>query len=424
MNLAAAQKLLLAPDAKLPQRDFLLDANRMAKRFSTRLCKHGAVALDACETVRVKYRCGANLRVLYKVRCGEHELKVAARTFPDDRGADVCAESLKNAVGYSSAKPVFYDAELQTVFWTFPNDRKISNLRVLSHTPKSLSNINGRIWAASRVVAYAPEKCATAECLDETGAIIAYAKVFAGDEGREIHNLYQEFQNKNARLPRALIYSETHRTMILEAVKGKRVADLPTENAGEIYRKFGAAIARFHDISPPETLPHFKRLDAERFPQILQIIKTARPDVASQAEKLCKKLIAFAFDEEPKVCLHGDVHAKNAIWHDGDLMLIDLDQVSNGNAACNIGSFLAGLHYKECTGQMTKRTRPEIAGNFLAGYAEIRALPTEKSLIWHTAAALFAERALRAVSRVRVGGLSNFGAILTRSENILRGGDL
>ena len=331
---------------------------------------------------------------------------------------------MKNAVGYSTANPVFYDEELQTVFWTFPNDRKISTLRVLSHTPKSLENIGGQIWSASRVVAHAPEKCATAECLDETGNVIAYAKVFAGDEGREIFNLYQKFQNKNVRLPRALAYSETHRTLILEAVKGERIADLPTENAGDIYRKFGAAIANFHEIEPSENLPRFKRLDTERLPQLLQTIKNARPDAASQAETLCENLIAFTFENEPEVCLHGDVHAKNAIWADGDLTLIDLDQVSIGNAACDVGSFLAGLHYKECVGQMTAKTRSEIAENFLAGYAEVRALPLKDSLIWHTAAALFAERAWRSISRVRFEGLENFGAILSRSENILRGGDL
>ncbi len=52
MNFAATKRLLLAPDANLPQRDVLLDANKMARLLSTRLCKNGPVSLSKCEIGR------------------------------------------------------------------------------------------------------------------------------------------------------------------------------------------------------------------------------------------------------------------------------------------------------------------------------------------------------------------------------------
>ncbi len=143
-----------------------------------------------------------------------------------------------------------------------------------------------------------------------------------------------------------------------------------------------------------------------------------------QAGKLCERLAAFSHRKESAVSLQGDVHAKNAIWHEGDLTLIDLDQVSIGEPGFDIGSFLAGLHYRECVGRLTVRLRKEISERFLAGYEDVRPLPPERSLRRHTAAALLAERGLRAISRVRVEGLENLSGILARSENILRGGDL
>ncbi len=171
----------------------------------------------------IKYRFGANLRVLYELRSGDLELKVVARTFPDGGGAEVCERSRLNATPNSSTQPVFFHEELQTVFWIFPNDRKISNLSVLSHIPRDLANFSGRIWARSRIVAYAPEKCATAQCLDESGAILGYAKVFAGNEGRRIVEIYKQLNEMNLRVPRALSYSETHQTLILEAaLRGAR----------------------------------------------------------------------------------------------------------------------------------------------------------------------------------------------------------
>ena len=53
------------------------------------------------------------------------------------------------------------------------------------------------------------------------------------------------------------------------------------------------------------------------------------------------------------------------------------------------------------TGRPTSRLR------FLSGYAERRPLPTASSLAWHTAAALLAERALRAVNRVNRTALAH-----------------
>ncbi len=215
------------------------------------------------------------------------------------------------------------------------------------------------------------------------------------------------------RLPRALGYSETHRTLILEAIGGLRVADLQTESQSGIYTKFGAAIASLHKIAPPPNLPRFKRLNPERLPRVLQTIKKARPEFAHQAERLAEKLLEkIEFTDEFEVCLHGDVHAKNAIWQCGKLTLIDLDQVSAGQAACDVGSFLAGLHYKKCTGEITAKKCEEIAECFLSGYAQIRTLPPEKFLRWHTAMALFAERAARSVTRVREEGLNHLGEIL------------
>lgn len=416
---AARKENLLARDALLLQRDYLLDAAEMKRRFAFPARKFGA-AIQACEIVRVKYRFGANLRVLYKLRCGENLLHIAVRTFSAARGREVYENYLRNAAHYSTDFPVWFDEELQTVFWAFPNDRKISNLRVLTDIPANLQTFSGKNWKQSRLVAYAPEKCATAQCLDETGEVTAYAKVFAGGEGRGIYEIYNYFKEKKLRLPRTLAYSETHRTLLLEAIDGTRLADLRAQNQSEVYKKFGAAIALLHEIAPPANLPLFKRVNLENLPRVFETIKKARPELARQAGRLAEKLLKnFKFADEPKVCLHGDVHPKNAIWQDGQLTLIDLDQVSIGQAACDVGSFLAGLHYKKCTGEIAAKKRVEIAESFLSGYAQIRALPPEKSLRWHTATALFSERAARSISRLRVEGLKHLGEILAASEKIL-----
>ncbi len=424
MTPIAQKKNRLADDPFLPQRDLLLNVPEMTRRLAFLRQKWNISIADDCEITRSKYRFGDNLRVLYKLPCDANNIYIAARTYSETSAKEIYENCLQNAASYSPDFPVWFDEELNTVFWTFPNDRKIENLRVLTNIPKSMMCFSGKKWTASRLVAYAPEKCATAQCLDETGKITAYAKVFAGSEGRKIYEIYNYFRERNMRLPRPLVYSETHHTLILEAVGGMRLADLQIENQGEIYEKFGAAIASLHQIAPPANLPRFTRLNPERVPRVLETIKKTCPELAFQAERLAKKLTGnIEPTDQPDVCLHGDVHAKNAIWNDGKLTLIDLDQVSIGQAVSDVGSFLAGLHYKRCTGEIEKNNCKEIAGSFLTGYTQIRELPSEKSLSRQTATALFSERAARSVSRMRVEGLNHLSEILAASEKILDQGN-
>jgi Ser/Thr protein kinase RdoA (MazF antagonist) len=122
------------------------------------------------------------------------------------------------------------------------------------------------------------------------------------------------------------------------------------------------------------------------------------------------------------VCLHGDVHPKNAVLSGDSLTLIDLDQCGAGPAAADLGSLLAALSYKRLTGLLSPARERELAESFLAGYADARALPSVASLRWHTAAALLAERALRAVNLIRTEGLRHLPEILAEAEKLMRGG--
>ena len=63
----------------------------------------------------------------------------------------------------------------------------------------------------------------------------------------------------------------------------------------------------------------------------------------------------------------------------------------------------------------------KLARAFLVSYATTRRLPTGNSLRWHAAAALLAERALRAVNRVRPEGLRRLREILIEAEGLLEG---
>jgi Ser/Thr protein kinase RdoA (MazF antagonist) len=447
---AARSHARLARDPRLPQRDVLLDARAVAARLSAALGVKGRLAISECERVRTKYRVGDSLRVLHRVRVGACDYTVAARTFAAGESRRAYERASASAVDCGPLRAVLHDAELETVFWTFPNDRRLAALRVLKDVPPQLARLLTPEWSRSRVVAYAPEKCATAECLDARSRVVAYAKVYAGDDGRQVYGVYRALARHLATggasitIPRALAYDETHRTLLLAPAAGARIADLADDELPRGYSRLGAALAALHNVPAPEALQPFTRLDAKRLRRAARAIGTARPDVRREVDDLADDLERRCepHDAEPRVCLHGDVHPKNGIAQGERLTLIDLDQCGTGHAAADIGSLLASLTYNHliadaahspslCSANSSSHSSAHslvqsservLADAFLSGYESVRELPAPESLRWHTAAALLAERALRAVNRVRPEGLARLRELLREAREVLRKG--
>jgi Ser/Thr protein kinase RdoA (MazF antagonist) len=426
--MTATPRINLASDPALPQRDLLLDVGEVARRFSAQLGAGGAIKIDRCERLRIKYSPGASLRVLHRIRVGAASYTVAGRAFTAGRSQSVFERAIKKTVSCGPLLPVARDSELDTVYWTFPNDRKITNLSVLASPPDELANLFANRWTHSRLVAYAPEKCVTAKCLSYRNELLAYAKVYSGDEPCS-YGIYTALlknipaADSNLCIARALAYSKEHHTLLLEPLAGRRLADLNNLERLNGFLRFGSALAALHSIPVPDDLLPFTRLDSDRLQEAAQIIGRARPDVAKLAGNLAQELCEQRNDlDDPLVCLHGDVHPKNGILQNGRVALIDLDQAAAGRAAADLGSLLAALRYSRCVGMMTRADERELASAFLRGYGEARELPAQDSLRWHTAAALLAERSIRAVNRIRREGLKHMNDLLLDSWRMLTEG--
>lgn len=376
---------LLAVDPALPQRDLLLDETVMTEYLS-RMVEH---RIEDCERLRTKYRVGTSLRVLYELRSSGRSYRIAARAFPRTH---------------------------QVSFWIFPHDRKIKNLAVLGNIPDELRNIEGRTWTGSRIVAHAPEKSVTAQCLDENEQVIAYAKIYAGDEGRQIFETYKA-AIRDVQVPRAIAYSGRHQLLLLESVAGVPLSTVAESE--DAFFRLGSALRSLHRINPPSSLPRATRLTPETLALASASLIQARPDVADLVQQLSAKLNAQYTHGKP-VFLHGDVHPKNIFLNEENLFLLDLDQVAIGTAAADLGSVIAGLYCDACTGSRTWSEARSSKHALLTGYG---APHDSHELRWHIAAALLQERALRSVTRIRTVTLQKLPEILHTAQAVLNGGD-
>jgi Phosphotransferase enzyme family len=391
--------MMLAPDPAVPQRDALLDERAVARRLG----------VERCVPVYAKYRVGESLRVGYRTEAGD---RLAVRTFDAGASATAYRRAVATAVPARALEPVVHAPELDAVFWTFPNDRRLTTLPLLAGRSRALDQLLGRACAGTRLVAYAPERSATVQCLDESGRVLAYVKAQAGEAARGERRAAEAVAARigpadpRLRVPRVLGASDDRGALALEAVDGRRLDNLSGRALASALTRLGAALATLHSIGPVSAA-RFERLDVARLARAVGVIASARPDAGVAAAELLSKLLARTDDADgPAVCLHGDPNLRNALIADGRVVLLDFEHLAAGPAAADLGHVLAGL--------LASR-RPVRAEAVLEGYAAVAPLPSRASLRWFTAASVLARRALTAVNRVRMHDLRQLHTLIKRA---------
>ena len=141
----AAAAMMLAPDPAVPHRDELLDGDRVAELLSGRLLDGEPV--ESCRRKFAKYRVGDGLRVVYRIVAGGRDHHVAARGFAPGASAVAYHRALSAAVPAPPLRPVVHVPELDAVFWTFPNDRRLTTLPLLAGRSGTLDRLVGRARA-------------------------------------------------------------------------------------------------------------------------------------------------------------------------------------------------------------------------------------------------------------------------------------
>jgi Ser/Thr protein kinase RdoA (MazF antagonist) len=316
-----------------------------------------------------------------------------------------------------------YDTDLDTVFWTFPNDRKLINLSAATEAQEDLARLIGRGWARSQLVDYNPESSAVVRCLDDSDRVVAYAKVHAGDEGERTHRVHSALSRltrvSGPRIAQPLAYSTQYRTLLVEPIAGTSIRCLAGVGLATGLHAYGAALATLHSL-PPDGVGTNGRDALERLHRTADGVRMVLPDVAEQVSGLLGELaVRWGEAHEPPVPIHGDTNENNAILEGDHVALIDFDRAGVGAAGSDVGNFLSLLRYFRALGLIDPAVERARAAAFTRGYASARALPGRDSLRMHEAAAL-AERAFHAVTRLRGSVLPHVPALLAEARGLLR----
>ena len=435
-----------AADPALPWRDALLDPATMPAHLSGRLGAAGPVDVRSATLVRAKYRIGESLRVVYRLVLSSGAVcTVTARAFTDGASEGAARKAISSRSNHPVELPdgtvlhaVVHDADLDAVWWIFPNDRRMPGVGALLAPDAELVELaaSGGNWCSSEVVEYAPERSVTVRAAGADGSSVAYVKAYAPGT-LDVGVLAMRYDAVAAALdqadlavaaPAPIGWSRERGLLVLEAMPGARWADVDVSSpaAHAALGRLGAAIATMHAISTTaplpviKELPPFGRLRVGRVVHSAELVALARPDVADRAERLRDALASGPPEREERVVLHGDCHPKNALLDGDRVVLVDLDQAGLGSPAADLGSLLARLH-QDALVAPDGAGMHDVAGLgalVLDGYASVRPVPSAASLRWHTVAAMVAERAVRAVNRVNGPALAGLDELLAVAERI------
>jgi aminoglycoside phosphotransferase len=426
----------LASDPALPARDELLDPMLVADLLSASLgsTSSGAGRLDVsgAELIRVKYRIGESLRVLYSVNVAGSSQLVTGRMFAGGQSAAVHLKAARTPLPSGGLRATALDVDRDTVWWSFPNDRRLVGLDAVLSPARLPSGLRDGVgdWSTSAVVQYAPERSVTLKALDPAGQILAFVKCYAPNT-QDVAGLAARYDFFAARLrtadhslrsPRALAHSVDRGLLLLEPMPGQSWPDCDRSSAVDALRSLGHAIAVVHATPLGgwiATGVRLGRLDLAHVVRAGELISEALPDVAAAAGKLTHRLAADPPEPQVPVLLHGDCHPGNVLVASHLVSLIDIDQAETGPAAADIGSLLARLAYGAVLGETDLPTAALMANAFLEGYAQVRALPDDRTLDWYAAAALLTERSLRAVNRIRPEALEKLPELIGAAHDLL-----
>lgn len=414
----------LAPDPDLPRRDGLLDETYVSARLEQLLTVQASWGVRGCRRVRARYRRGDSLRATYRVSTDSGTKLVSARMFTGTKAPSKFAQA-REAASAQGAGPgsVLLDDELATVFWVFPQDRKLRGLADLVEPPASLRNVFGEPWVHSELAAYTPEKAATARCADGSGCTVGFAKVQTGDAGSHSVAILRAAgrslpANGALRLPEAVDHLPARQMALFTAVPGSPLNQLDHRRLPDAMSELGSALSVLHRQST-RGFPSFARYESARITAAGELLRAVRPDVAGQT----RALVALLLDTRPEpsraVLLHGDLHPKNVLVHEHGVSLVDLDQAGAGDAAADLGGVLARLRCPRPGDDLDAGTAGAAVDALLASYDR----PPERGvLVWYTAAALLVERAMRAVNRVDVATLADLERVLATAMYWAEGG--
>lgn len=192
-------------------------------------------------------------------------------------------------------------------------------------------------------------------------------------------------------LPRVLHADEALGALVMEDVQGRTLHDLAgTVGLSQACAVAGCALREFHARPAGDAPPRTAADELALLSPWVDLAAGLFPDLAGGAHRLLGELSASArrlADAAAPVLLHRDFYDKQVMVAPGRLTLLDLDTATPGDAALDLGNFLAHVRLRQLQSPQHARLLAAAGNAFQEAYGPDRGLLARVSW-WRAAATL------------------------------------
>ncbi|MGE5698788.1 MAG: phosphotransferase family protein [Deltaproteobacteria bacterium] len=395
--LSPADADLVRRDAALPGLALLLDPVAFADAVRPSFPEAG---LGELSITYVRYKPGSNCLAAYRIDAGGKPVRLYAKAYGPDAVTKLRKRSESEPADGTTGPGRIFFAEWSAIVHRFPDDVELGVLRELG-APESwrdrlrrMMPANAELWdGVLRTLAYKPERRYVAE-LSAGGGAKAVLKVYDEEGYRAARLGLKAFAAQGPlRLARRIGKSNRRRIMVFEWLPGRLLIEAisgPRPEPGAAAAA-GRALAVLHSQRPEGRLPTITRKEeGERLLELAAGIGFLVPRAAAAAESLARR-IARSIAEMPAEGqpLHGDFYADQVLVDGDAAAIIDLDRAARGDAASDLGLFLAHLTRDVLRGRISPEAAQAASDRFLEGYGDTAPLPAPFKLDLYAAAGLF-----------------------------------
>ena len=416
-------------DRSIPGLATLLDDSALVAVLQTNL---PSLNIQGIRPYYVNYKPGTKCLVAFHIKTADNNLIAYVVAYgPNAQIKLQKARELNNSM--KNSEPVVLELEAyDAACYFFPIDCGLKSIRRLA-TPEMKIKLLRRVFkehpnlcnGSLHFLRYKPERRLVAR-LDTKDGPKAVVKFYT-PAGYEAASTCAEALNSRGplKLARKLGHSNKHHILAFEWKTGCLLRDILVDCKSTTSEKTssveltGTALAQLHTYQS-DSLKIRTHEDEHRRLQIQAVtIGCLCPELSKIAERLVR-LIIRKLDETPPgmLTIHSDFYDQQVLLNNQEAMILDLDQAEQGDAAADLGLFIAHL---ERDGVRNTLPLPDVeifADALVRGYRQIHESPPSKTIRLYTAMGLlylaaepFRHREAEWPERIE--------AILSRAEVIL-----
>jgi len=296
------------------------------------------------------------------------------KAYAESRSTEVFQSVDKGAlVAPPFGDPLIHIPEYDLLVWTFPNDPQLPHLAhaldaqrvkpLLPATPISPDFLmpHDIIEIKSEVVNYRPEfRCMTKFTVrgghpHHPQTVTIYGKTYRPNVGQVIFHrmeyLWKKFLENpdNPRVPQPLGFTEEIHTMWLWSALGLPLSQvISTSNFSSYLQSVIKALFRLQQYEIPNLSPQTIERCVEEAKEKLSKLRMVIPQLTPTFDRFEVRLETFAPDTFSNPCLpvHGDFHINQILANNGQVTILDFDEMGLGDPLKDLAQFIVDLHFR------------------------------------------------------------------------------